>query len=411
MSRYRKILILSTYPHVNPQHGGQKRADAIVRRYKELGLQVAYVGIYVKEAYGRRGSDDVYIEDSKSLSHINNANRELTGDLATGWIARDDEAVYSAIRNKISSFSPDIIQVEQPYLTPLINRLREDGYISWQKIVYSSHNVEWRMKADMLKNESHVSAGRKKDIVEQIKGLEHDIIKNSDYVISVTAEDCEYNKEHGAKRVVLAPNGIDAPIYDRRAIEKLQSEYERLGVRKTIVFVGSWHQPNWQGFLELVSTGLGYIPHDTRIVIVGSIAGLIEEYFRGRSVVEITCFAQRAILMGRVSERRLGAVLNLANLIILPVTSGGGSNLKTAEAIQSKKATLASEHAMRGYGREFMDLPYVHVAKGPAEFRKRMVQLVQEEGESRSLSGKQVALSDAVLWDKVLVNLKEVIAE
>ena len=160
-----------------------------------------------------------------------------------------------------------------------------------------------------------------------------------------------------------------------------------------------------------MSTGLGYIPHDTRIVIVGSIAGLIEEYFRGRSVVEITCFAQRAILMGRVSERRLGAVLNLANLIILPVTSGGGSNLKTAEAIQSKKATLASEHAMRGYGREFMDLPYVHVAKGPAEFRKRMVQLVQEEGESRSLSGKQVALSDAVLWDKVLVNLKEVIAE
>ena len=409
MLNYKKILILSTYPHVSPQHGGQKRADAIVRRYEELGLEVRYIGIYVKDTYSKHGPNDVYIESKRSLDHINHANTELTGDLATGWISRDDEAVYSAIREQVVSFSPDIVQVEQPYLAPLINRLREEGYISWQKAVYSSHNIEWRMKEEMLQNESDMKTERKKDIVAQIRGLEHDLIKNSDQVIAVTADDGKYCEENGAKEVILAPNGIGHPAIDKREVDRLKSEYAARGVARTVVFVGSWHQPNWQGFLDLVSTGLGYVPHDTRIVIAGSISGLIEEYFQYRSVVERTCFMQRALLMGRVSEERLGAILHLADLIILPVTSGGGSNLKTAEAILSRKPTLASEHAMRGYGQDFKELPYVHVAAGAKQYKRAMAELIDASPSLPKLSKKEITLSNSVLWDKVLVNLRKVI--
>lgn len=409
MLNYNKILILSTYPHVNPQHGGQKRADAIVSRYQELGLEVRYIGIYVKDAYSKHGPNDVYIESKHSLDHINHANKELTGDLATGWISRDDEAVYNAIRGQVVSFSPDIVQVEQPYLAPLINRLREEGYISWQKTVYSSHNIEWRMKEEMLQAENNIEPGRKKDVVDQIRGLEHDLISNSDQVIAVTPDDAQYCEEHGAKEVILAPNGIGRPVIDKHEVERLKSEYAAEGVTRTIVFVGSWHQPNWQGFLDLVSTGLGYVPHDTRIVIAGSISGLIEEYFRHRSVVERTCFMQRALLMGRVSEKKLGAILHLADLIILPVTSGGGSNLKTAEAILSRKLTLASEHAMRGYSQDFRELPYIHVAAGAREYKRAMADLIDTSPFTSKLSKKEAALSNSVLWDKVLVNLRKVV--
>ena len=100
----RKILIFNTYPIVAPQHGGQKRAAAIVDKYRTLGHQVRYVGVFTRDAYKKRGAHDVIITNQASLDHMNAANAELVGDLATGWISRDDKSIYEALIKNIVAF-------------------------------------------------------------------------------------------------------------------------------------------------------------------------------------------------------------------------------------------------------------------------------------------------------------------
>tara|TARA_B100000378_G_scaffold278674_1_gene282834 strand:- start:14090 stop:15301 length:1212 start_codon:yes stop_codon:yes gene_type:complete len=401
----RKILIFNTYPIVAPQHGGQKRAAAIVDKYRTLGHQVRYVGVFTRDAYKKRGAHDVIITNQASLDHMNAANAELVGDLATGWISRDDKSIYEALIKNIVAFKPDTIEIEHPFMLPFINKARDEGYISWQKFIYSAHNVEWRMKRAMFED-AGLATERTKELSEQIYRLEEHAVALADIVIVVTDDDKEEFATMGAKKTIVAPNGINSAYTTQRSLERLRNIYQKKGIKKNIVFVGSWHQPNWQGFLDNVSTGLGFLPHDTKIIVVGGIVGLIEQYFADKSIVDRVCFMQRTLLLGKVSEEMLGAVLVLADEIILPISSGGGSNLKTAEAILSKKPTVATLYAMRGYD-AYMKLPNMHTAKNRKDFQGKMLSSLNNERVNH-YSKAETQLSQRVAWVNVLDKLKEV---
>jgi hypothetical protein len=51
----------------------------------------------------------------------------------------------------------------------------------------------------------------------------------------------------------------------------------------------------------------------------------------------------------RVSEKTLSALIEEASCVLLPMTSGGGSNLKTAEAMLAGKRVVATPIALRGF--------------------------------------------------------------
>lgn len=403
----KRVLILGTYPAVEPRHGGQKRAAAIIEQYRLFGARVRYVGVYVSDNYTHHGQHDIFIKSAQSLRKMSKANDEFVGDVAVGHISVEDSDIYDKLVANVMQFNPDLIQIEQPYLLPFILKAQAAGIINSQAIVYSSHNIEYEMKDEMISALPEVNDRRREEIVEEIRKIEEEWANLADWVIAVTEEDAKKLKSMGAKKVIVARNGINPPATSDTGMKSLRRYYEKRDIAKSVLFVGSGHPPNWFGFLDTMSTGLGYLPHNTRVVVAGGVRWLMGDYLNSRPLYEKVCFYKRVEVLGVVSEDRLGAAVQIADVIILPITTGGGSNLKTAEAIASGKQVVATRYAMRGY-EVYSNLPGINIASSPSEFREMVAKALDKGVPIRSQ--KQQELANGVLWKNILGGLKEVLS-
>jgi hypothetical protein len=75
----------------------------------------------------------------------------------------------------------------------------------------------------------------------------------------------------------------------------------------------------------------------------------------------------RLILLYSVSDDDLAAIRELAHTIVLPIAYGGGSNLKTAEAIGSGAFVVGNPSAYRDF-EEYLIYPQVLMATSDDEF-------------------------------------------
>jgi len=76
----------------------------------------------------------------------------------------------------------------------------------------------------------------------------------------------------------------------------------------------------------------------------------------------------RLQILGELSDVDLAAIKFLAHAFLLPIEQGGGSNIKTAEALFSGAYVIATPAALRGF-EQLMPLPEVFVAHSPEEFQ------------------------------------------
>src|SRR5207245_3808081 len=137
-------------------------------------------------------------------------------------------------------------------------------------------------------------------------------------------------------------------------------------------FVGSYHLPNFDGFVRMAGPDLGYLPPDAETCVVGDVCHLLRDPEVGGFGPFPGANASRLQLLGAVSDEDKAALLDLVNVILLPVTCGGGSNLKTVEALLARKPIVATRYAFRSY-EEFQDLPHVQLADEPDEFKRSIV--------------------------------------
>lgn len=107
-------------------------------------------------------------------------------------------------------------------------------------------------------------------------------------------------------------------------------------------------------------------------------------------------------MAGVVSQPCLEGLLNGANCIVLPLTQGGGTNLKTAEALWAGKHIVATTVAMRGFER-FIGARGVHLADDSATFKRAL--RVAMESEPLRLSEQEIDERRSVLWENCLDSL------
>lgn len=358
------ILQLTNYPTANPQHGGQLRASHIARELRKAGHKVKSLAVYVDVDYQPDSEDDIAFSSRSSFWR---SDIPVLLDYLTGLFAAEDKEAFAAIKQVADLHEPNVIICEHPWLAAAAAKVAaaRPGI----RIVYSSHNVEFRLKrAVLLKTD--ISRQECDRLVAAIKKVELEAAAHADLVIACTQEDADFYRANApGVNVAIAGNGVE-PFSCRP--DRVESWRKFIGAPFP-VFVSSAHFPNAAGFWDMMAPGLTFLRPEEKVLIVGGVSDLIMQLkgFEEYSTINST----RMEVMGRMEKTELQAIVSAAHVILLPIVEGEGSNLKTAEALEAGCSIVATTKALRGFG-EAINLPHVHIADDPVSFRRKVRQVL-----------------------------------
>lgn len=393
-----RILIVSVYSIAQPRYGGPRRSRAIFDALRDLGGAVEYVAVHPRNTGIKAGPNDVAVSrDTQERVDL----RPYLADVICGEAIYSDRAVRRHMTQLLRKFHPDVIFIEQIYpffgLKPLLADLD-----SRPQLVFSSQNIEHEMKPSMYEH-FNAEPDVARQVTQRIEQAEQELARESAFVVAVSSQDLEKLHHMGARRAVLAPNGTSPLRASPSAVERHKRFLVERGIRRSAAFVSSAHQPNWQGFVDMVGTRMGFLRPGVALLLCGSVCDLIGPRVATKDVEDVT-FWQRVIKMGTLPDDELAAVILSAGTILLPITQGGGSNLKTAEALASGRPIVGTSFAFRGY-EEFLHFPGVRIADNPGPFRAAIGESLDASSQARSY--EQTAMVRSLMWDRRLTGLVE----
>jgi hypothetical protein len=194
-----------------------------------------------------------------------------------------------------------------------------------------------------------------------VLSTETDAIASADMIATVSELDARWTERLTSVPIVVAPNGVSP---NRASIHDVVEANPIVGHAKFALYVASGHPPNVLGFYDLFGDGVGCFGPKDKLVVAGSAGGSIRSDDKfGRNAGLSRCFVDA----GLVSDAQLRGLLQTAHCIFLPMTSGGGTNLKTAEALWSGRPVIATALAMRGF-EAYEGASGVHMSSAKPDF-------------------------------------------
>ncbi|MFP1825605.1 hypothetical protein [Lonsdalea quercina] len=388
-----KILQMATYDVEQPDHGGKLRSHHI-RRSLRSRFTVETLSFEWGEA-----------QDVSSLSVKLDQRRwtefGISGMLSDWGICvflEKENSCYDRVRQHVRAFNPDMILLEQPFLWPLVERFFEDGTLGQHvKVIYSSHNIEVVMKRQIYRDLYSPEVAAK--YTSYVDDLERGVIKACAGAIAVSELDAKYiSKVSPGTPVQIYFNGHSRPVSGPED-KKWQSRFADRDANW--VFVGSWHPPNINGLRDLVMA-LSENNEDKNFAlwVLGSAGNGLAATMPNFDPKDYPWLH----IAGLVSAEDIDSAILCSSGIVLPVWEGGGSNLKTAQALLSAKCILGAEFSFRAFE---------HVAEEPGVFLVKdadsLARLVCEtRPENHYVRSDAV---DSLEWRHVLRSLPDFISK
>jgi len=393
-----KLIGFTTYPTRYPIHGGQRRVRAFSEFYHEVGFNYESVCIYEKENYSA-SQVGVYDLPLERLA-VEFSKVPFVSDLLSGRYAAENVGVVDHFSRLLFEKKPQAITLEQPFMWPLIKRLRESPEISKIPIVYSSQNWESPLKIEML-----IRSGVDRQIAlkvgKEIEALERELADASVAIFVVSEADANvYRSFAPDKPVVVVRNGVNRP--QSGAIIK-NADLRGLQDQRYFFFVGSAYPPNVEGICDLLlQGGLFFVPPEKSFAICGGAAGGI---FRHPTYQQfLAANGERVDFFENILDDQLDALKRAAHAVILPISFGGGSNLKTAEAMASGKWIIATPTALRGF-EHLLGEPGIIIADNHKTFRRAVMEIYRRP--PLELSPEAVLRREVVYWDRSFDDLRQ----
>jgi glycosyltransferase involved in cell wall biosynthesis len=390
-------------------HGGEIRVSEIKKKLELLGHDVCAVSIRFSEI---EPSDYYNLVLPHPIKQFYDGIA-LIDDLILSCICKESKTVFGFLKQHLELFQPDMIFIEQPWLWPVISKMFQTKILDRKKIkvIYSSQNIEFMLKRDILLRAYSKQEGKKdiiNTIVNDIKSLEEDLLKNIDGVICVTQIDANWIKEIANNaRIIVANNGISKTNVSSADLTVITQALQN---RRFALFVGSAHPPNMHGFWDMFGPSLANFPPDTLIIAVGGCSLYLYDYAPEESAAYLLVNQKILKCLGPVNEETLSALIFKASCIILPITVGGGSNLKTAEAIAACKPVVATSIACRGF--DFArELSNFYIYDDRVQFSRMVVQILTGKQPILEIPNQEHALRASVYWDQALQPLNDLIRE
>lgn len=398
-----RILQVVVYPLDEPRHGGQIRCRKIFEALKSYGHQVTLLTCLTWEGASSKLGPTIGVPTKYRDSKLG-----VPLSQAVPTIAMEDYFATPEGRKQIlEQVDPrdfDLVWVDQQYMfRPLKRIFAELG--SQALFAYSSQNVEHLMHAGFLPAVEGLSLEEIEMTVALIRDQEIFAVEEADFVIAVTQDDASELKswqKQNAQKILVMPNASEEPEIkspEKRQVTKV------LNLEKYALFVASGHRPNFIGFQEMLGNSLSFVPLDFKIVCVGSVVWNIDSWSKTGKHSEN--LRSRLVLLDNASDSELSELKDEAQIILLPITTGGGSNLKTAEALLSGKTILATDVAFRGF-EHWQDDPGVHIARTAAEFQLKLCQLARKDTKTAFLKHEST-VANPLTWGDALSSLPKLL--
>ena len=336
--------------------GGPARAFHQRRVLEAAGHEVVHVVIQSNVDRGSLRSQDLceLVERPyrAPVDHIYN-------DVDLGRRASDDQRLVDRLASTLRSRSVDAIILEQPFLVGLVEQV---AAALGAPVLYSCQNIEYRLRRDLERFQPDPRRTRGRSA--EVRDLEQRAVELSESITTICPHDQHQLEAEFGRTSTLVPNGSEIAEWPLNVRRKPSS-----GIR--FAFAGSAYWPNVEGFIEIATPSLAFLPPTVRIDVAGSVGG---EILRSPAILRHqSANASRMTMHGFVPMARLIELMTQADAVIVPVFIGEGSNLKTADALASGSPVIMTERALRGYEDVVDEDPSgVTVVDSAAAFRTEM---------------------------------------
>jgi len=396
------VLILSIYPFAEPRHGGQVRVANIAKVFETAGWLVESIAVYKAEGYGAHSvlKNDLPFPENSHYRLFSGRNEPFAYSLQAGEYAVAEDGGFPLIQARLPQ-RIDAIHVEQPGLWPLAVKIKQMRKYQRAVLIYGSQNIEAPLTGEIFSSYGVHYANN--DVINAFDALERRAASEADLTLAVTSADLSVLAGYGAKELLLAPNGIAPWTASPAALERWRA---RLPDAPWILYVASAHPPNYTGFTACVGDSLGCIPPDSRLVVAGGVGKPLYRCLAATQWHSLNL--SRIELLYILSDEDLAAVKSLAHAFLLPIRHGGGSNIKTAEALYSGAYVIGSEVAFRGF-EDVAALPEVLVARSPKEFQIAIRDVLQRPPHAH-IDPAQGDSRYKLRWDQCLASIPETVA-
>lgn len=272
-------------------------------------------------------------------------------------ISRYSKEMYEAIQNVIRSNNIDIIIIDIPEMLlncPMDNNIPK---------ILTQHNIEYEVLKSIAKDSNNIM---KKVIfyIEylKMKKFEHKFYSSGlidGYVFISEEELVEFKKYFDIKNYVVISQGYDIKNCD--VVNKTTDQSE-----KVIVFTGKMnYQPNIEAvkwFSNEIFRNIKLKIDNVKFYIVGK---LPTEEVKALSTEDI-------IVTGEVES--IEPYIKKADLVVIPLKSGGGVKIKLFEALGNGKLVVTTDKGIEGT--EFKNNIHVLVANNENDFSEACIRLI-----------------------------------
>ncbi|SDW03753.1 glycosyltransferase family 4 protein [Nitrosomonas communis] len=227
--------------------------------------------------------------------------------------------VYDVLRKRAS-----IVVCDHIYMMPLPRHFGD-------RFVYSSHNFEYKLKKELLKEHPN-----KEELIKEVYNAERFCVTTSDLIVAVSAEDSEnFTRNFNITApIIVVPNGASVPVAPNR--DDVDAVKGKINSR-SVVFLGSAHRPNVEAAKFIIESLASNCPN-IEFHLVGSVCLALPS--------ELPANVRT---WGVLNESMKSAVLQHCKVAINPMFSGGGSNVKLADFLMNGLYVVSTSFGVRGY--------------------------------------------------------------
>lgn len=259
-------------------------------------------------------------------------------------------------------------------------------------VIFSTHNVEAQLARSAASGLSLLDRDgvRQRYHAHRVARTEARTAHNAEVVICVSDADAAAFAPL-AKRVVVAPNGVDDEFF---LVPPAASGGE------DVLFFGQFtYEPNLEGLQRFLADGwplLARLRPRSRLLIAGE--GSLE------LIKPPAPEAARVLVLGLVDD--MAATLARARLTLVPIWRGGGTRLKVLEALAATRPVVGTSLGVSGIG--FESGRHGLLAETPVELARAAAVLLEQRKRTDKMGEEGRRLTSAYRWERALAPAEEI---